>query len=65
MNKKYIFLLALGLLILVLLPFVGITKIDITSLFEKNNSSFIFGKTNLFLNLRGGWGKQKEIFRKV
>jgi hypothetical protein len=30
-----------------------------------NNRSFVFGKENLFLNLRGGWGKQKEIFRKV
>lgn len=30
-----------------------------------NNRSFVFGKTNLFINFRGGWGKQKEIFRKV
>jgi hypothetical protein len=30
-----------------------------------NNRSFVFGKENLFLNFRGGWGKQKEIFRKV
>ncbi len=30
-----------------------------------NNRSFVFGKQNLFLNLRGGWGKQHEIFRKV
>ena len=30
-----------------------------------NNRSFVFGKTNLFLNLRGGWGKQHEMFRKV
>jgi hypothetical protein len=30
-----------------------------------NNRSFVFGKTNLFINLRGGWGKQKEMFRKV
>jgi hypothetical protein len=30
-----------------------------------NNRSFVFGKENLFLNLRGGWGKQHEMFRKV
>lgn len=30
-----------------------------------NNRSFVFGKTNLFINLRGGWGKQHEMFRKV
>ena len=30
-----------------------------------NNRSFIFGKENLFINFRGGWGKQKEIFRKI
>ncbi len=30
-----------------------------------NNRSFVFGKQNLFINLRGGWGKQHEIFRKV
>lgn len=30
-----------------------------------NNRSFVYGKQNLFFNLRGGWGKQKEMFRKV
>ena len=30
-----------------------------------NNRSFVFGKENLFINLRGGWGKQHEMFRKV
>lgn len=30
-----------------------------------NNRSFVFGKTNLFLNFRAGWGKQNEMFRKV
>jgi len=30
-----------------------------------NNRSFVFGKTNIFVNFRGGWGKQKEMFRKV
>jgi hypothetical protein len=30
-----------------------------------NNRSFVFGKENLFFNLRGGWGKQHEMFRKV
>ncbi len=30
-----------------------------------NNQSFVYGKTNLFINFRGGWGKQKEIFRKI
>ena len=53
MNRKYIFLLALGLLILVLLPFVGITKIDISSLFEKNSSSFIFWQLRLPRTLLG------------
>ena len=39
-------------------------EIKITNSYN-NNRSFVFGKTNLFLNFRGGWGKQKEIFRKV
>ncbi len=30
-----------------------------------NNRSFVFGKMNLFVNFRGGWGRQNEIFRKV
>lgn len=30
-----------------------------------NNRSFVYGKENLFFNLRGGWGKQQEMFRKV
>ncbi len=30
-----------------------------------NNRSFVYGKKNLFINLRGGWGKQHEMFRKV
>jgi len=30
-----------------------------------NNRSFVFGKENLFFNLRAGWGKQHEMFRKV
>jgi hypothetical protein len=30
-----------------------------------SNRSFVFGKENLFLNLRAGWGKQHEMFRKV
>jgi hypothetical protein len=30
-----------------------------------NNRSFVFGKQNLFINLRGGWGKQHEMFRKI
>lgn len=30
-----------------------------------NNRSFVFGKTNIFLDFRAGWGKQKEIFRKI
>ena len=30
-----------------------------------NNRSFVFGKLNAFFNLRGGWGKQKEMFRKI
>lgn len=30
-----------------------------------NNRSFVYGKTNLFINFRGAWGKQKEIFRKI
>ncbi len=39
-------------------------EIKITNYYY-NNRSFVFGKTNLFLNFRGGWGKQKEIFRKI
>lgn len=30
-----------------------------------NNRTFVFGKLNSFFNLRVGYGKQKEMFRKV
>jgi len=30
-----------------------------------NNKSFVFGKENSFFTLRGGYGKQVEMFRKV
>jgi len=30
-----------------------------------NNRSFVYGKKNIFFDFRGGWGKQKEVFRKI
>ncbi len=30
-----------------------------------SNKTFVFGKLNCFFNLRAGYGKQKEMFRKV
>jgi len=30
-----------------------------------SNKTFVFGKLNCFFNLRVGYGKQKEMFRKV
>jgi len=53
MNKKYAILMILGLLVLGLLPFVGIIKIDLTSLFRENSSSFIFWQLRLPRTLLG------------
>ncbi len=33
--------------------------------YSYNNRSFVFGKLNSFFNIRAGYGKQKELFRKV
>jgi len=38
-------------------------EVKITNFF--NNKSFVFGKQNSFFTLRGGYGKQVEMFRKV
>lgn len=53
MNKKYVFLTILGLLVLILLPFIGIIKIDLTTLFRENSSSFIFWQLRLPRTLLG------------
>lgn len=42
MNKKYIIITVFGLLILLVLPFVGVIKIDLQGLFEDSPGSFIF-----------------------
>ncbi len=44
MDKKYIWIAGVGVLVLVILPFIGIIKIDILSLFsmEQTSSNFIF-----------------------
>jgi hypothetical protein len=33
--------------------------------YYNNNKSFVYGKLNSFFNIRAGYGRQKEIFRKV
>ena len=53
MNKKYVFLTILGLLVLILLPFIGIIKIDLSTLFSENSSSFIFWQLRLPRTLLG------------
>ncbi len=42
MNKKYFFISVIGLILLLFLPFIGVIKIDLTTLFDENPSSFIF-----------------------
>lgn len=42
MKKKYIIISVIGLLLLVVLPFVGVIKIDFQGLFEESPGSFIF-----------------------
>lgn len=42
MNKKYIIVIVFGLLVLLVLPFMGVIKIDLKGLFEDNPGSFIF-----------------------
>lgn len=42
MNKKYVIITVFGLLILLVLPFVGVIKIDLQGLFEDSPGSFIF-----------------------
>jgi iron complex transport system permease protein len=53
MNRKYVFLTILGLLVLILLPFIGIIKIDLSTLFSENSSSFIFWQLRLPRTLLG------------
>jgi len=36
-----------------------------TFYYYNNNKSFVYGKLNSFFNIRAGYGRQKEIFRKV
>ena len=33
--------------------------------YDYRSRSFVFGKKNSFINIQTGWGKQKEMFRKV
>ncbi len=42
MNKKYVIIVVFGLLMLLVLPFVGVIKIDLQGLFEDSPGSFIF-----------------------
>lgn len=49
------------------IDFAGIKhpkEVKMTSQFN-NNRSFVYGKLNSFFNLRGGYGYQKELFRKI
>ncbi|MCP5101849.1 MAG: iron ABC transporter permease, partial [bacterium] len=42
MNKKYIFISVAGLLLVILLPFIGVIKVDLGGLFDDSPGSFIF-----------------------
>lgn len=42
MNKKYLIISVIGLILLLFLPFIGVIKIDLTTLFDENPGSFIF-----------------------
>ena len=53
MNRKYVFLLILAAGILVMIPFVGIMKIDLNTLFQKTDSSFIFWQLRVPRTLLG------------
>ncbi len=53
MNKKYLLLLIIGLVMVMLLPFIGIININLASLFENSNSSFIFWQIRIPRTLLG------------
>lgn len=53
MNKKTLFLLILSVAILLVIPFVGIMKIDLNTLFQKSDSGFIFWQLRLPRTLLG------------
>ncbi len=40
-------------------------EIRLSNPYFPNSRSFVFGKTNLFFNLRGGYGFQRDIYKKV
>ena len=40
-------------------------EVKVSSEIYTANRSYVFGKTNLFFNVRAGYGKQVEMFRKV
>ena len=42
MNKKYIIIMVIGFVLILLLPFIGVIKIDFRTLLEENPGSFIF-----------------------
>jgi len=46
-KTKYIIIIGSGILVLVLVPFLGIIDIDISKLFSNNSSSFIFWQLRL------------------
>lgn len=40
-------------------------EIKTTNPYFPNNRGFVFGKLNLFMNLRAGMGHQREVFKKI
>ena len=40
-------------------------EVKINNNYSYSSKSFVFGKMNSFISLESGWGKQREIFRKV
>ena len=40
-------------------------EIKINNNYNYSSRSFVFGKMNSFISLQSGWGKQKEMFRKI
>jgi len=40
-------------------------EIKINNNYSYSSRSFVFGKTNSFISIETGWGKQNEMFRKI
>jgi iron complex transport system permease protein len=47
MSRKHILIIGIGILVLLMLPFIGIIRIDFNSLFKGSQSSFIFWQLRL------------------